>query len=157
LCTVWRSISAVHWYQVYAVLIILYRVLHLIRSHWIVAADAQIEIGTAVISAVCRSVSTCNRQTHFLCPEILLPVGVLSVRIRITKCFTSSSGRFRREVMFENEHRSAREYTMFASAQFCAGDEQRRSNYGDLGSRVTEEVGRVLHGGEHACVVFFVP
>jgi hypothetical protein len=47
---------------------------------------------------------------HLLCPEMLLPVGVLFliryilVRIRIAKCFTNSSKRFRCEVMFENEH-----------------------------------------------------
>jgi hypothetical protein len=46
---------------------------------------------------------------HLLCSEVLLPAGVLLsyyflVRIRIAKCFTNSSKRFRCEVMFENEH-----------------------------------------------------
>jgi hypothetical protein len=54
-----------------------------LQSYPVVAADALLEIGTAVISAV---------------------LSLFLVRTRIAKCFTNSNKRFRCEVMFENEH-----------------------------------------------------
>jgi len=60
------------------------------------------------------------------------------------KFFTNSSKRIRCEVMFENEHRSAREYIMFTSAQLLRSwSEQRPSKKFNLDSRVTGEVRRV--------------
>jgi hypothetical protein len=80
------------------------------------------------------------------------------VRIRIAKCFTNSSKRFRYEVMFENEHTFAREYTMFAPAQLLRNwSEQRPSNKDDLDSSVTGEVGRVYYTGVDLLLFFFVP
>jgi hypothetical protein len=58
-------------------------------------------------------------------------VRYFSARMRIAKCFTKSSKRFRCEVMFENEHatRFVRQRTMFAPAQlFRNWREQRPSN-----------------------------
>jgi hypothetical protein len=72
----------------------------LLQSYPVVAAVALLEMGAAVISAVLSlgEVSSCHRQ-HFLCCEMLLPASVLlsySVleRLRVTKCFRNSSGRF---------------------------------------------------------------
>jgi hypothetical protein len=53
-----------------------------LQPYPVVTADVLLEIGTAVISAVVS----------------------LLVNIRIAKCFTNSSKRFRCKVMFENEH-----------------------------------------------------
>jgi hypothetical protein len=50
--------------------------------------------------------------------------------------------------MFENEHSSAREYTMFTPAQLLRNwREQRPSNNGDLDLTVTGDVGIVYYTG----------
>jgi hypothetical protein len=97
-----------------------------------------------------RSVSTCHRQT-LMCSEVLLAVGVLChflVRIRITKCFTNSSKRFRWEIMFENEHTFCSWIYHVCTAQILRNWRgQRPSNQGDLESNVTGEVGRECYTG----------
>jgi hypothetical protein len=45
-----------------------------LQPYPVVEADALLEIGMAD-QLFCRSISTCHK--HFLCPEILLSVGVL--------------------------------------------------------------------------------
>jgi hypothetical protein len=74
-------------------------------------------------------------EKHFLCPEILLPVGVLlwylvlPCRDITAKYSTSSSKRFRCEVMLGVNTLSARTYTTFAPAKLLRNwREQRPSN-----------------------------
>jgi hypothetical protein len=53
--------------------------------------------------------------------------------------------------------RSAREYAMFAAAQFLRKwCEQRPSNRGDLDSSVTEDVGRVYYTGVDLLLISFL-
>jgi hypothetical protein len=75
-------------------------------QYWILAAVSHCCSWCTVWNRYGRNLSCFVTQwalvtdKHFLCPEILLPFGVLScsyflVRIRIAKCFTDSSKRFR--------------------------------------------------------------
>jgi hypothetical protein len=48
-----------------------------LQPYPVVAADALLEITTAVISAVLSLDEYLSQDTHFLCPEILLQVGAL--------------------------------------------------------------------------------
>jgi hypothetical protein len=89
---------------------------HLIRStpspqshakpYPVVAADAQLSIGTAVISAVFPLDEHWSQTRHKFCYQSVYSCLIrhFLLRIRIAKCFTNSSKRFRYEVMFENEH-----------------------------------------------------
>jgi hypothetical protein len=78
-------------------------------SIWILGADALLETGTAVISAV-LSLDEHLSQTNTACVQKCCYQSVYCchirnflVRTRIAKCFTNSSKRFRCEVTFENE------------------------------------------------------
>jgi hypothetical protein len=70
-----------------------------------------------------RSISNCHRRIYHMCPEVLLPTGVLLsyslhffVRIRIPKRFTDSSKNLDVVIIFENEH------MIFSHLHsFCAG------------------------------------
>jgi hypothetical protein len=82
----------------------------LLQPYPVVTADALLEIGTAVISAV-LSLDEHLSQTNTSCVPKFCYQSVYCcfirhflVRIRIAKCFTNSSKRFRCEVMLENEH-----------------------------------------------------
>jgi hypothetical protein len=77
----------------------------------ILVADALLEIGTAVISVVLllgehlsQTNTSCVPKFCYYLVYCCLMRYVL-VRIHIAKCFTNSNKRFRREVMFENEHK----------------------------------------------------
>jgi hypothetical protein len=81
---------------------------------------------------------------QLLCPEILLPVGVLSLhsvlpcQVTYSQCSTKKCSR--------RNKRSVCEHTIFAPAQILRNwCEQRPSNPGDLDSSVTEKVGRVSY------------
>jgi hypothetical protein len=111
-----------------------------LQPYPVVAADALLEIGTAIISAL-LSLDEHLSQTNTSCVTKFCYQSVYCcliryflVRIRIAKCFTnSSSRRFRGEAML----RSAREYTMFAPAQLLRNwRDQRPSNQNDIDSRL---------------------
>jgi hypothetical protein len=75
----------------------------------IVAADALLEIGTAVISDALspdEHLSQTNISCVLKCYQSVYCclIRCLFVTIRTAKCFANSSKRFRCEVMFENEH-----------------------------------------------------
>jgi hypothetical protein len=81
-----------------------------LQKYPVVAANALLEIGTAVISAVLSldehlsqintsCVPKCCYQSMYCCL-----IRYFLVRIRIAKCFTNSSKLFQCEVLFENEH-----------------------------------------------------
>jgi hypothetical protein len=76
----------------------------------------------------------------------------------VTSCkAVNSRKRFRCEVMFENEHTSACEYTMFARAQLLRNwCEQRPSSQGDLDSSVAVEIGRVYYAGVDLLLISFL-
>jgi hypothetical protein len=81
-----------------------------LQPYPVVAADALLEIGTAVISAV-LSLDEHLSQTNTSCvPKFRYQsvycclIRYFLVRIRNAKCFTNISKQFRCEVMFENEH-----------------------------------------------------
>jgi hypothetical protein len=136
-----------------------------LQPYPIVVADALLEIGTAVISAVLSldehlSQTNTSWVTKF-CYQLVncRLIQYFLLRISIAKCFTNSNQRFRYEIMFENETRSTRDYTMFAPAQVLRNwREQRPSNKGDLDSSIAWEVGKVYYtGGVSASDLIFVP
>jgi hypothetical protein len=75
----------------------------------VIVADALLEIGTAVVSAV-SSLDEHLSETNISCvpkfwnQSVYCLIRYFLVRIRIAKCFTNRSKRFRCEVIFENEH-----------------------------------------------------
>jgi hypothetical protein len=81
-----------------------------LQPYSVVAADALLDIGTAVISAVLSLDEHSSQRNTSCVPKFCyLPVyyhliPYFLVRIRIAKCFNNSSKRFRCEVMFEDEH-----------------------------------------------------
>jgi hypothetical protein len=81
-----------------------------LQPYPVVAADALFEIGTAVISAILSLDEHLSHTNTSCVPKFRYQsvycclIRYFNVRIRIAKCFTSSSKRFRCEVMFENEH-----------------------------------------------------
>jgi hypothetical protein len=73
--------------------------------------------------------------THAELKHTVLWCSALPLTIHNVKCFTNSSRRFRREIMFENDTPS---YTVFAPAELLRNWwNQRPSNLGDLDSSVT--------------------
>jgi hypothetical protein len=82
------------------------RNIELLQLYPVAAANALLEIGTAVISLdehLSQTDTSCVPKFCFQSVYCCL-VRYCLVRIRIAKCFTNSSKRFRCEVMFENEH-----------------------------------------------------
>jgi hypothetical protein len=130
-----------------------YRVLHLLKPYP-VASDALLEIGTTVIPTV-LSLDEHLSQINISCvPKFCYQLVYCCLirhflfRIRITKCFTNSSKRFRCEECSRMNTRSARERTMFALAQPLPNwPEQQFRNQVDLDSNVTEGVERVCYTG----------
>jgi hypothetical protein len=128
-------------------------------KYWILAADALLEIGTAVILSV-SSLDEHLSQTNTSCLPRFCYQSVhwritryFLVRIRIAKSFTNSSKRFRCKVMFDNEHKIC---SWIHHVRICTAFEQRPSNQGDLDSSVTGEVGRVYYTGVGLLLVSFL-
>jgi hypothetical protein len=135
-----------------------------LQPHSVVAADALIEIGTAVIPAVF------SLDEHLSQAKLLLSRNSVTFKCIAVLCGTSMS-----EYKLLNDSRtaaannfdanqcsimntcSAREYTMFAPAQLLLiWSEQRPSIKGDLDSSVTGTVGRVYYTWTELLVISFL-
>jgi hypothetical protein len=112
-----------------------------LQPYPVAAADWQFAVGTAVISTI-LSLDEQLSQTDTSCVQTFCFQSVyyylvcyFLVRIFIAQCSTSS-------ISYSKVNtRSAREYTILASAQLlCNWREQRPSNWGDLDSNVTRRL-----------------
>jgi hypothetical protein len=132
-----------------------------LQPYPVVAADALLEIGTTVISAVLSldvhlspinisRVPKCYQSVYCCLTRYLSGYKLLNASWTAAKDFNVKSC----SIM---NTRSAREYTMFVPAHLLRNWRERRSsNQSDLDSSVTRKAGRVHYPGVNLLLISFL-